>query len=103
MKMSLPVLECGNSEPLKAGFHATTLGLCAVMGAYNLAAWLARRQRRLAVNAAIYTALTIWEQRHVAHHLAELRKCHEALPAAMPETAPVAEPAPSPVVAELAA
>ncbi len=99
MKMSLPVLQCGNSEPLKAGFHATTLGLCVVMGAYNLAAWLARRQRHLAVNAAIYTALSIWEQRHVAHHLAELRKCHEAIP----EPAPVAEPTPSPVVAELAA
>ena len=95
--MSLPVLQCGNCEPLKAGFHATTLGLCAVMGLYNAAAWLTRRQRHLALNAAVYTALTIWEQRHVAHHLAELRKCNEAMPA----STPVAEPAP--VVAELAA
>jgi len=75
MKTSLPVLQCGNCEPMKAGFHAATLGLCAIMGLYNAAAWLSRRQRHLAFNAAIYTALTIWEQRHVAHHLAELRKC----------------------------
>src|SRR5258705_7346495 len=79
MKTSLPVLQCGNSEPMKAGFHAATLGLCAIMGLYNAAAWLARRQRHLAVNAAIYTALTIWEQRHVAHHLAEVRKRQEAV------------------------
>lgn len=76
--MSLPVLECGNCEPLKAGFHATALGLCAVMGLYNAAAWLARRQRHLAVNAIVYTALTLWEQRHVAHHLAELRNGQDA-------------------------
>lgn len=77
MKTDLPVLQCGNCEPLKAGFHAATLGLCAIMGLYNAAAWLSRRQRHLAVNAVIYTALTLWEERHVAHHLAELHKCHE--------------------------
>jgi hypothetical protein len=98
MKMSFTVLQCGNSEPLKTGFHATTLGLCAVMGLYNAAAWLSRRQRHLAVNALVYTALTIWEQRHVAHHLAELRKCHEPVP----QPTPAAETTTS-VVAELAA
>ena len=89
MKMSMPVLQCGNCEPLKAGFHATTLGLSAVMGLYNAAAWLARRQRHLAVNATIYAALAIWEQRHVAHHLAELRRCHEAIPTLAPVVQPV--------------
>lgn len=77
--MLMPVLHCGTCEPLKAGFHATTLGLCAVMGLYNIAAGLARRQRHLAVNAVVYTALIVWEQRHVAHHVAELRRCQEAL------------------------
>jgi hypothetical protein len=79
MKMSLPVLQCGTCEPLKAGFHATALGLCAIMGLYNAAAWLSRRQRHLAVNALVYTALSVWEQRHVAHHLAELRRCDDVV------------------------
>jgi hypothetical protein len=39
------------------------------MGAYNAAAWMRRRQTHLAVNAAIYIAAAVWEQRHVAHHL----------------------------------
>jgi hypothetical protein len=38
------------------------------MGAYNAAAWLARRDVHLAINTVLYTALTLWEQQHVAHH-----------------------------------
>jgi hypothetical protein len=94
----LPVLQCGNSEPLKAGIHATALGLFAVMGLYNAAAWLARRDSHLALNAVLYTALTAWEQHHVAHHIAAIRRCAE-IAAAMPVEAP---PAPTPGV-ELAA
>jgi hypothetical protein len=71
----MTVLQCGSYEPLKTGFHATALGLMAVMGLYNAAAWLQRRDTRLAVNAVLYTALTIWEQKHVAHHVAVLRRC----------------------------
>src|SRR5262245_35792929 len=97
MKTYLPVLQCGNCEPLKAGVHAAALGLCAVMGLYNAAAWLSRRQRHLAVNAVVYTALTLWEQRHVAHHLAELNKCHEVV------DQPAVVAAEVTVVAELAA
>jgi hypothetical protein len=51
------------------------------MGLYNGAAWLRRRQRHLAVNAVIYLALTIWEQRHVAHHLATCIKADGQPPA----------------------
>jgi hypothetical protein len=47
------------------------------MGIYNAAAWLARREKHLAVNAVLYTALTAWEQQHVAHHLAALRHAHD--------------------------
>jgi hypothetical protein len=90
----LPVLQIGNCEPLKAGVHATALGLFAIMGLYNAAAWLSRRDSHLAVNAVIYTALTAWEQQHVAHHVATLRRCAEAARAA--EAVPVtAEPAPA--------
>ena len=85
MTMDLPVLKCGNCEPLKLSVHAAALGLAALMGAYNGAAWLSRRQRHLAVNTVLYTCLTIWEQRHVAHHLATLRSL---------QTIPTAPPAP---------
>jgi hypothetical protein len=86
-RMSLDdFLHCGHCEPLKAGVHATALGLFVVMGAYNVAAWLSRRERHLAINAVVYAALTAWEQQHVAHHLAELRATAPAAPAA-PEPA----------------
>ena len=71
---NLEVLESGKCEPLKLGVHALALGLVAVMGLYNAAAWLSRRQKHLAFNAVMYAALTVWEQQHVAHHIAELRR-----------------------------
>lgn len=65
---SLAILYPGSCEPLKAVIHGMALSLAAVMGAYNAAAWLRRRQRHLAVNAVIYLAAVVWEQRHVAQH-----------------------------------
>lgn len=92
MNMQLSVLRCGSCEPLKAGVHATALGLSALMGIYNAAAWLSRRDMHLAVNAVLYMLLTAWEQKHVAHHIATLRSVQdEAAPAEpAPEVAPVA-------------
>jgi len=84
--VDLKVLKCGSCEPLKAAVHATALGLAAIMGLYNAAAWLSRRQRHLAVNAVLYAALTAWEQKHVAHHLSEMRKIR-------PDLHPTDEPA----------
>ena len=75
MTTQLSVLQCGSCEPLKAGVHGTALGLFAVMGLYNAAAWLARREQHLAVNAVLYAALTAWEQIQVARHLEALRRC----------------------------
>jgi hypothetical protein len=74
MTMDMAVLHCGSCERIKAGVHAAALGLSALMMAYNAAAWLSRREQHLAVNAVVYAALTAWEQKHVAHHLIELRK-----------------------------
>jgi hypothetical protein len=75
--MTLSVLQRGSCEPLKAAIHGTALGLFAVMGLYNAAAWLMRRQPHLAVNAALYSTLTVWERRHVTNHLAELHACRQ--------------------------
>jgi len=71
--MQLDVLKPGASEGLKAGVHATAFGLAVVMGAYNAAAWLRRREPHLAINAVLYAALMAWEQKQVAHHLVALR------------------------------
>jgi hypothetical protein len=74
LDFNLTVLDCGSCEALKLGFHAATLGLAVVMGAYNAAAWVRRREQHLAVNAVLYAALIVWEREHVAHHLALLRE-----------------------------
>ena len=91
MTTDLRVLQCGNCEALKLGFHATALGLALVMGLYNAAAWLSRREAHLAVNAALYAALMAWEQKHVAHHLEEIRRPGTpSLIVNEPETPPLA-------------
>jgi hypothetical protein len=74
LNFKLTVLDGGSCEALKLGVHAATLGLAVVMGAYNTAAWLRRREPHLAVNAVLYVALIALEQHHVAHHMALLRK-----------------------------
>lgn len=77
MRVPLDVLTRGSCEGLKAGVHATALGLAVVMGVYNAAAWLWRREPHLAVNTALYAAFIAWEQKHVKRHLAELRRSRE--------------------------
>jgi hypothetical protein len=74
MTMDLEVLKCGNCEELKLGVHALALGVAVLCGVYNAAAWLSRRERHLAVNTMMYAALVAFEQQHVTHHIAELRR-----------------------------
>ena len=77
--MRLTVLQCGECEPLKAGVHASALALAAVMGLYNAAAWVSRRDPHLAVNTLLYTILAAWEQKHVAHHVRLLKRTRDAV------------------------
>jgi hypothetical protein len=70
VRKPLDVLTPGSCEVLKAGVHGAALGLIALMGIYNAAAWLRRRDPHLAVNAILYGALTVWERHHVRHHIA---------------------------------
>src|SRR5437667_3860870 len=86
MTMKLDVLQCGSCEPLKLGVHGAALGLAVVMGLYNAAAWLSRREQHLAVNAVLYAMLTVWEQQHVAHHLAELKRPRDVVAPGVPES-----------------
>ena len=69
---SIPILQCGNCEPLKASVHGIVLGTAALCALYNLAAWVARRQTHLAVNTVLYGTIVAWEATHVRHHLAIL-------------------------------
>jgi hypothetical protein len=98
MRTPLDVLKPGSCETLKAGVHGMALGLIAVMGLYNAAAWLRRRETHLAVNAVIYGTLTIWERRLVAHHLAERRRTRD-LEREMRTDPPANEPKPTRVAA----
>ena len=59
MKGPLPLLCPGRCEILKASIHGVVLGTAAVCALYNFAAWTVRRQRHLAVNTGLYTALAI--------------------------------------------
>ena len=68
--MSPIVLQPGSCERLKASTHALAMGVAAVCAAYNLTAWIVRRQRHLAINAVVYGAAVYWEAQHVQHHLA---------------------------------
>jgi hypothetical protein len=54
MTVPLPILQHGACEPFKAVVHGASLGLCALMGLYNVAAWVNRREKHLAVNAIVY-------------------------------------------------
>ena len=87
MTMDLGVLKCGKCEELKLGVHATALGLAALCGLYNAAAWLTRRERHLALNTVMYAALVAIERHHVAHHIAEIRRSAAATRASANETA----------------
>jgi hypothetical protein len=94
MTMDLKVLKCGNCEELKLGVHGLTLGLATLCGLYNAAAWLSRREQHLAINAVLYAALIAFEQRHVSHHIAELRRPRQepAKPVAAVEPADPVDP-----------
>lgn len=72
--MTVPILTRGSCEPFKAGIHGAALGLAAVMGLYNAAAWLQRRERHLWINAVVYGLAVAFEQKHVAHHLQSCRE-----------------------------
>jgi hypothetical protein len=101
MTMDLKVLKCGNCEELKLGVHGLTLGLAALCGLYNAAAWLSRREQHLAVNTVLYMGLIIFEQRHVVHHIAEMRRPRETSETLTDELAMTvpAEPEAPPVAA----
>lgn len=81
MTLPLPILRSGSCEPFKAGVHGAALGLAVVMGLYNTAAWIHRRERHLWINAMVYSLAFEFERRHVAHHIEACRKLNATLTA----------------------
>jgi hypothetical protein len=59
--------------------HGASLGLCALMGLYNAAAWINRRERHLAINALVYGLAVAWERRLAAHHVLACRVAQRAI------------------------
>lgn len=66
--MTDPVLEAGTAEKAKAGVHLALFGVAMVCAAYNLVAFSERKDRRLAVNALLYTAISALEVGQLARH-----------------------------------
>lgn len=80
--------------------HATAFGLAVMMGIYNAAAWVLRREPHLAVNRVLYAALIAWEQKHATRHLLELQQSREIAPA-VAAAVPKKTSKPTKVAAEL--
>jgi hypothetical protein len=76
-RVPLPLLCTGRCEVLKASVHGVVLGTAVVCALYNFAAWTVRRQRHLAINTGLYTALAVWEWIHVQHHVDCIPACVE--------------------------
>lgn len=57
-----------SEEDFKGATHAAAASLFAVMAAYNLMKFCATRERRNAVNVALYLPLTVWEWRQARYH-----------------------------------
>ena len=80
MTVPLRILHHGSCEPFKAVVHGASMTLCALMGLYNAAAWINRREKHLAINAIVYGLAVAWEQRLVAQHVRSCRPQQTAGP-----------------------
>jgi type II secretory pathway pseudopilin PulG len=55
-------------EGFKGGVHLAIFALAAVCAAYNAGTALARRDRRLTLQAAGYAGLALWEAQQIRGH-----------------------------------
>lgn len=62
------ILDRGSDEIPKVAAHVLLGSVAAVCALYNVAAWLWRRERHLAINAVIYGALTALECYQIQRH-----------------------------------
>ena len=64
-------LEPKSCEGIKGAWHLGGLIFAAGAALYNIGALLQRRQTHLAINAAVYASLTLYELQKCNHHLRE--------------------------------
>ena len=88
------VLYSGHCELFKAAVHGLALGTAALCVGYNLAAWLCRRERHLAINAVVYGAAVLWEREHIRHHWTARSRCLEEVRSGRVKTRQVVQTAP---------
>lgn len=62
------VFMAGRLEGLKFGVHLVLFGGSVAALLYNLGSWSVRRERHLGVNVMAYTALSVFEVRHLYCH-----------------------------------
>lgn len=67
--MTPDIFACGVAERDKADVHLVMLACAFAMGMYNLLACRQRPEWRLAVNAALYFGIVLWERHNVHGHL----------------------------------
>lgn len=70
--MNEPLFVPGHVEAVKFAVHLVLFGASAITFAYNLASWVARRESHLAINAAVYGAVTLYEVPQLYHHGGQL-------------------------------
>ena len=73
----------GEQEGVKGAFHGTACLLATAMAAYNVAAWILRREAHLGINAVVYSLAVGWEVKQTMHHLQHLRQLQRARAVAM--------------------
>lgn len=62
------LIQHGCAESFKGAWHFGGLIFAGGAALYNMAALIERRESHLAINASIYTLLTIFEASKVRHH-----------------------------------
>lgn len=62
------MFQVGEQEGAKGWIHGVAACLAAVLGAYNVMAWVARPDWRLARNGALYVVAAGWELKEAAGH-----------------------------------
>lgn len=60
--------QAGHAEGVKGCVHVVLMGISGACFAYNVGAWLFRRERHLLANAVLYGSLTAVEAYQVARH-----------------------------------
>ena len=60
--------DAGVDERVKGAVHGALLTIAGACAIYSACAWARRKDTHLAINAAIYTIVCVYEMYQVGHH-----------------------------------